>query len=164
MSLQAGRQRVPHDVAYNLQQLLVPFQVRLPVHGAVNAQRADHLLQMNDGHADKRHLFPALARAGTVQESGIPGNVLNHMGPPRFRHMARNALPHMVMAALHLLLVQAVGRFNHQIIPAADGEGAAQHLHAAVEHVQNMPEQRRAVAFIDNGGADFLQHDHFQIR
>ncbi len=119
---------------------------------------------MNDGNADERCSFTAFARAGTVQEPGITGNVLNHMGPSRFRHMPRNAFPHMVMSAFHFLLVQSVGGFNHQIVPTADGKCAAQHLHAAVKHVQDMPEQSRAIAFIDNSGADFLQHDHLQIR
>ena len=164
MRLEAGSQSIPNNIAYNLQQFLIPFQVGVPVHGTVNAQRADDLLQMNDGNADEGYFFTAFARASTVQEPGIPGNILNHMGPARFRHMPRNAFPHMVMAAFHFLLVQAVGGFNHQIVPAADGERAAQHFHAAVKHVQNMPEQSRAVAFIDNGGADFFQHDHLQIR
>ncbi len=147
-----------------IKQFLIPLQVGVPVHGTVNAQRADDLLQMNDGNADEGYFFTAFARAGTVQEPGIPRNILNHMGPARFCHMPRNAFPHMVMAAFHFLLVQAVGSFNHQIVPAADGERAAQHFHAAVKHIQNMPEQSRAVAFIDNGGADFFQHDHLKIR
>lgn len=60
MRLEAGSQSIPNNIAYNLQQFLIPFQVGVPVHGTVNAQRADDLLQMNDGNADEGYFSPLL--------------------------------------------------------------------------------------------------------
>ncbi len=44
MRLETGSQSIPNDIAHNFQQFLVPLQIGIPVHGTVNAQRADDLL------------------------------------------------------------------------------------------------------------------------
>ena len=159
--LEADGDGVGDDVADDFEQREIPFEIGTGDVFAVDAQSADHLLHVEDRHAEKGDRVIRLPASGPVQKPGIAGDVGDQMRPAGLGDVAGDPLPQPVTPQLFLLFAEPVGSFDGERVAVEQRDRAAEHPHAAVKHRQNLVEQCIDVPFVYDGGADLLEHQNF---
>ena len=154
--------RVGHDVADGFEQRHVALKIGFRFDPAVDAQSADHPLHVIDRHADECDRMVVLAGPGAVQEPGVLRDVRHQLRPAGLGDAAGDPLAEVIQPALHPALVKAVGGFNLQRVAVKQGDRAAQHPHAPVEHGEDFVQQVVDVALmVDHRVTDLLQNGDF---
>ena len=160
MLLKADSNGISDDVADDFEQRKIPLQIGAGDVFAVDAQGPDHLLHMENRHAEESDRVIRLPASGPVQKPGIPRDVRHQMGAAGFRYVTGDSLAEMVTPQLLFLIIQPVGRLDGKRVTVKQRNRAAKHSHSAMKHRQNLIEQRIHVSLMDDCGTDLLEHEN----